>query len=100
MDGRGRWVGNVFIERLWRSLKYECVFLHAFETVSELHAGPPSGSATTMPDVPTPPWPGARLTRHMGQPEWRDWRPDENQNRAYPRRQTVRRMGTTSRQAG
>jgi putative transposase len=35
MDGRGRWMDNVFIERLWRSLKYECVFLDAFETGSE-----------------------------------------------------------------
>jgi putative transposase len=39
MDGRGRWLDNVFIERLWRSLKYECVYLHAFETSSELRAG-------------------------------------------------------------
>ena len=39
MDGRGRWMDNVFIERLWRSLKYECVYLHAFETSSELRAG-------------------------------------------------------------
>ena len=39
MDGRGRWMDNVFIERLWRSLKYECVYLHAFETASELRAG-------------------------------------------------------------
>jgi putative transposase len=30
---------NVFIERLWRSLKYECVFLTAFETGSEARAG-------------------------------------------------------------
>ena len=29
MDGRGRWMDNVFIERLWRSAKYECVYLHA-----------------------------------------------------------------------
>lgn len=36
MDGKGRWMDNVFIERLWRSLKYECVYLHAFETGSEL----------------------------------------------------------------
>jgi len=35
MDGRGRWMDNVFIERLWRSLKYEYVYLHAFETGSE-----------------------------------------------------------------
>jgi putative transposase len=31
MDGKGRWMDNVFIERLWRSLKYECVYLHGFE---------------------------------------------------------------------
>ena len=39
MDGRGRWMDNVFIERLWRSLKYECIYLHAFETGSETRAG-------------------------------------------------------------
>jgi putative transposase len=39
MDGRGRWMDNVFIERLWRSLKYECIYLHAFESGSELRSG-------------------------------------------------------------
>ena len=39
MDGRGRWMDNVFIERLWRSVKYECVFLNAFETGSEARGG-------------------------------------------------------------
>ena len=39
MDGRGRWMDNVFIERLWRSLKYECIYLNDFETGSELRAG-------------------------------------------------------------
>ncbi len=39
MDGRGRWMDNVFIERLWRSLKYECIYLHAFETGTNLRAG-------------------------------------------------------------
>ena len=39
MDGRGRWLDNVFIERLWRSLKHECIYLHAFETGSEARAG-------------------------------------------------------------
>ncbi len=39
MDGRGRWMDNVFIELLWRSLKYECVYIHAFETGSALRAG-------------------------------------------------------------
>lgn len=62
MDGRGRWMDNVFIERLWRSLKYECVYLHAFETGSELRLGltrwigyynahrPHSGLAGRTPD--------------------------------------------------
>ena len=35
MDGKGRWVDNVFVERLWRSVKYEHVYLHAYESVSE-----------------------------------------------------------------
>jgi putative transposase len=39
MDGKGRWMDNVFIERLWRSLKYECIYLQAFETGSETKAG-------------------------------------------------------------
>ena len=39
MDGKGRWVDNRMIERLWRSLKYECVYLHAFERGSEAKAG-------------------------------------------------------------
>lgn len=39
MDGRGRWVDKRMIERLWRSLKYECVTLNAFETGSEARRG-------------------------------------------------------------
>lgn len=39
MDGRGRALDNVFIERLWRSVKYECVYLHGFATVAELDGG-------------------------------------------------------------
>ena len=35
MDGKGRWVDNVFIERLWRSVKYEEVYLHAYESITE-----------------------------------------------------------------
>ena len=35
MDGKGRCMDNIFIERLWRSLKYECVYLHAWETGSQ-----------------------------------------------------------------
>jgi len=35
MDGKGRWVDNVFVERLWRSVKYDHVYLHAYESVSD-----------------------------------------------------------------
>jgi putative transposase len=35
MDGRGRWIDNVFIERLWRSVKYEEVYLHAYTNGTE-----------------------------------------------------------------
>jgi putative transposase len=35
MDGKGRWRDNVFVERLWRSVKYEEVYLKAYETVHE-----------------------------------------------------------------
>ena len=39
MDGKGRWLDNVFIERLWRSVKYEDIYLRAYETPAELRAG-------------------------------------------------------------
>ncbi len=39
MDGKGRWIDNVFVERLWRSVKYEDVYLRAYETPTELRAG-------------------------------------------------------------
>jgi len=39
MDGKGRWIDNVFIERLWRSLKYEEVYLKAYETVAQANQG-------------------------------------------------------------
>jgi putative transposase len=38
MDGRGRWRDNIFVERLWKSIKYEEVYLHAYRSVSEARA--------------------------------------------------------------
>ena len=38
MDGKGSWRDNVFVERLWRSVKYEEVYLHAYDSVSEARA--------------------------------------------------------------
>lgn len=39
MDGKGRWIDNVFIERLWRSLKHEEVYLHAYDDGHAAHEG-------------------------------------------------------------
>ena len=38
MDGKGAWRDNVFVERLWRSVKYEEVYLRAYDTVAEARA--------------------------------------------------------------
>ena len=39
MDGKGRWADNVFVERLWRSLKYEEIYLKEYSSAQELRAG-------------------------------------------------------------
>jgi len=39
MDGRGQWRDNVFVERLWKSIKYEEVYLHAYETMGAAKSG-------------------------------------------------------------
>jgi len=39
MDGKGRWVDNVFVERLWRSVKYEDIYLRAYATPREVTIG-------------------------------------------------------------
>ena len=39
MDGKGRWIDNVFIERLWRSVKYQDVYIKAYESIGELRIG-------------------------------------------------------------
>ena len=39
MDGKGCWRDNVFVERLWRSIKYEEVYLHAYDSVTAARAG-------------------------------------------------------------
>jgi putative transposase len=38
MDGKGAWRDNVFVERIWKSVKYEEVYLHAYDTVQEARA--------------------------------------------------------------
>lgn len=38
MDGKGRWVDNVYIERFWRTIKYEHILLFSYTSVSELRS--------------------------------------------------------------
>ena len=35
MDGKGRWMDNVFVERLWRTIKWEAVYLHSFDSITQ-----------------------------------------------------------------
>lgn len=39
MDGRGRFLDNIFVERLWRAVKYEDIYLHDYETISDVRRG-------------------------------------------------------------
>ena len=39
MDGKGRAIDNIYVERLWRSLKYEDIYLNDYENVPELRRG-------------------------------------------------------------
>ena len=52
MDGRGAWRDNVFVERLWRSVKYEEVYLRAYDSVGEARASIGRVSGVLQPKVP------------------------------------------------
>ena len=58
MDGRGRVFDNIFVERLWRSVKYEEVFLHDYQDVGEGRAA----WAATSPSTTRAAAPGAGLS--------------------------------------
>jgi putative transposase len=54
MDGKGSWRDNVFVERLWRSIKYEEIYLKAYDTVSEARVSIGAISTSTTPGDPIP----------------------------------------------
>jgi hypothetical protein len=56
MDGKGRFLDNIFIERLWRSLKYEEVFIKAYGSVMEARRGIGAWLSFTMRSGRTRPW--------------------------------------------
>lgn len=55
MDGKGRDLDNISIEPFWRFLKYECVYLDAWETGSQVMSDIGHGSNPTTTDALTPP---------------------------------------------
>ena len=63
MDGKGSWRDNVFVERLWRSVKYEEVYLKAYDSVSEARASFADYLAFLTSDARTRALTGARQTR-------------------------------------
>ena len=57
MDGKGRWVDNVFVERLWRSVKYEDVYLRSLRNAHPSFGQDwPATSASTTPGAVTAHW--------------------------------------------
>ena len=96
MDGRGRWMDNVFIERLWRSLKYECVYLHVFETGLALHAGLQRWISHYNTRRPHSSLSGRTPDEAYNGIEPRCWRHNRNLGLAYLRRQPVQPIGATS----
>ena len=96
MDGKGAWRDNVFIERLWRSVKYEEVYLRAYESVSEARASigryfdfyngrrPQRALTATHPIKPT-------STRYPSA-----WRPNLGRGSTYRCGKSVQRTGTTT----
>ena len=74
MDGKGAWRDNVFVERLWRSVKYEEVYLKAYESVAE---APPRSAAiwiSTTASAPIRAWAPAPRTRPISIASPRPWR--------------------------
>ena len=74
MDGRGRCMDNIFIERLWRSLKYQKVYLKDYSLVTEARAGMNTGSGFTTTSGCTKAWATGHLLRFTTNEHDRDER--------------------------
>ena len=96
MDGKGAWRDNVFVERLWRSVKYEEVYLRAYETVGEArhsigryldfyNGRRPHSSLDDMPPDQA----------YFNQPH-SAWRPNPGRGSTYRRGESVQTTGTSS----
>jgi len=96
MDGKGAWRDNVFVERLWRSVKYEEVYLRAYESVGEARTRSADTSISTMATDRI----RALTTPHRIKPTSTNrhsaWRPNPGRRSTYRRGNSVQTTGTSS----
>ncbi len=99
MDGKGAWRDNVFVERLWRSVKYEEVYLHAYDSVARRATRSGAISISTIAAAriraltarhPIKPTSGTRACRRSA------WQPNPGRRSTYPSGNSVRTSGATS----
>ena len=99
MDGKGAWRDNVFVERLWRSVKYEEVYLYAYDSVSAAANGSGAISISTIAAAriralttrrPIKPTSDTRACRRSA------WRPNPGRRSTYRSGKSVRTTGATS----
>jgi transposase InsO family protein len=89
MDGRGRWMDNVFIERLWRSLKHEDVYLKGYADGREAKIGIGEWIAFTKRSATGLPWSSGAKAWRRGPVDM--WTTPHSSNRKR-RRQNLRRL--------
>jgi putative transposase len=96
MDGKGAWRDNVFVERLWRSVKYEEVYLRPTTTSARLAPRSAATWTSTTPDDHT----RALTARHPIKPTSRRcpsaWQPNPGRRSTYRRGKSVQTTGTAS----
>ena len=96
MDGKGAWRDNVFVERLWRSVKYEEVYLHAYDSVGEARASIgrylTSTTAAGRTRALTAPHPIKPTSPRCPSA----WQPNPGRGSTYRRGKSVQTTGTTS----
>ena len=100
MHGKGAWRDNIFVERLWRSIKYEEVYLRGYDSVSDLALRSANTSRFTTVGGPT----RALTAKHpikLTSPRcYSAWQPNRGRRSTYRRGKTVQTTETTSDQDG
>src|SRR5438034_6504358 len=102
MDGKGAWRDNVFVERLWRSVKYEEVYLRAYESVFEArtsigrYMAAEPGVISIMAGVHTRALTAPRPIKPTSPRCHSAWQPNPGRGSTYRRGKSVQTTGTTS----